>query len=56
MFSDLNENADVDEDLPEELSIYHPDAEVDGEGNVTVYHRTDGKFIPSLPIPSHESL
>lgn len=36
----INENADVDEDLLEELSIYHPDAEVDSEGNVTVYHRT----------------
>ncbi len=36
----IDENADVDEDLLEELSIYHPDAEVDSEGNVTVYHRT----------------
>lgn len=36
----VNKNAKVNEDLLEELSIYHPDAQVDSDGNVTVYHRT----------------
>ena len=36
----VNKNAKVNEDLLEELSIYHPDAQVDSNGNVTVYHRT----------------
>ena len=36
----INENADVNEDLLEEISYFHPDAEVDERGNITVYHRT----------------
>lgn len=36
----INKNAVVNEDLLEELSIYDPDAEVDENGNITVYHRT----------------
>ncbi len=36
----IDENANVDEDLLEELATYHPGAEVDTKGNVTVYHRT----------------
>ncbi len=36
----IDENAIVDEDLLEEISTYHPEAEVDINGNITVYHRT----------------
>ena len=36
----VDENAAVNEDLLEELSIHHPEAEVDAQGKVTVYHRT----------------
>ena len=36
----VKQNAKVNEDLLEELSIWHPDAQVDSDGNVTVYHRT----------------
>lgn len=38
---DINKSANVNEDLLEELSIYHPGAEVDINGNITVYHRTN---------------
>lgn len=37
----IDENATVNEDLLEELSVFHPEAEVDNQGNVTVYHRTN---------------
>ena len=36
----LNKNANVNEDLLEELRIYDPSAEVSAEGRITVYHRT----------------
>ena len=36
----VNKNAKVNEDLLEELSVHDPSAEVDENGNVTVYHRT----------------
>lgn len=36
----INQDATVDEDLLEDMSYYHPDAEVDTQGNITVYHRT----------------
>lgn len=36
----VKQDAKVNEDLLEELSIWHPDAQVDSDGNVTVYHRT----------------
>ncbi len=36
----IDENADVNEDLLEELATYHPDADVDAKGNITVFHRT----------------
>lgn len=36
----INQDADVNEDLLEDMSYYHPDAEVDTQGNITVYHRT----------------
>lgn len=37
---DIDDKATVDEDLLEELATYHPDAQVDRKGNITVYHRT----------------
>jgi exopolysaccharide biosynthesis protein len=37
---EIREGAEVNEDLLEELSIHDPDAEVDKDGNITVYHRT----------------
>ena len=36
----VDKDANVDEDLLEELATYHPEAKVDAKGNVTVYHRT----------------
>ena len=36
----IKPNTKINEDLLEELSIHHPEAEVDADGNVTVYHRT----------------
>lgn len=36
----INENADVNEDLLEEVSCFHPDADIDEQGNITVYHCT----------------
>ena len=36
----IKQGAEVNEDLLEELSIHHPEAQVDADGNVTVYHRT----------------
>lgn len=36
----LNKSANVNEDLLEELSIHDPNAKVDRDGNITVYHRT----------------
>ena len=36
----IREDADVDEDVLSELRSYHPTAQVDEHGNVTVYHRT----------------
>lgn len=36
----INQDAEVNEDLLEDMSYYHPDAEVDTQGNITVYHRT----------------
>ena len=36
----INQDAEVNEDLLEDMSYYHPDAEVDTLGNITVYHRT----------------
>jgi len=40
---DIKEGVKVNEDLLEELSIHHPEAEVDTDGNVTVYHRTSAE-------------
>ena len=37
---EINKNASVNEDLLEELRIYDPDAEVNENGEITVYHRT----------------
>ena len=37
---EIKEKVNVNEDLLEELSIHHPSAQVDSDGNVTVYHRT----------------
>lgn len=36
----INQGTEVNEDLLEDMSYYHPDAEVDTQGNITVYHRT----------------
>ena len=36
----ISQDAEVNEDLLEDMSYYHPDAEVDTQGNITVYHRT----------------
>ena len=37
---DIERGITVNEDLLEEISIYHPDAEIDIKGNITAYHRT----------------
>lgn len=37
---ELYNNANVNYDLLEELSIYHPEAKVEPNGNIIVYHRT----------------
>lgn len=37
---EISKNATVDEDVLEELSIHDPNAKVDENGNITVYHRT----------------
>ena len=37
---EVNKSARVNEDLLEELSIHDPNASVDRNGNITVYHRT----------------
>ena len=37
---EIYEGAEVNEDLLEELSIHDPDAAVDKNGNIAVYHRT----------------
>ena len=37
---EIREGAEVNEDLLEKLSIHDPDAAVDKNGNITVYHRT----------------
>lgn len=44
----VNKNANVNEDLLEELSIHDPNAEVDADGNVTVYHRTTAENADSI--------
>lgn len=36
----INQGTEVNEDLLEDMSYYHPDAEVDTQGNITVYHQT----------------
>ena len=44
----VNKDANVNEDLLEELSIHDPNAEVDADGNVTVYHRTTAENADSI--------
>ena len=45
---EIAENAKVNEDLLEELSIHDPGAKVDVNGNVTVYHRTTAESAKPL--------
>ena len=44
----LNKNADVNEDLLEELRIYDPSAEVSVDGRITVYHRTSEESAAAI--------
>lgn len=44
----LNKDADVNEDLLEELRIYDPSAEVSPDGRITVYHRTSEESAAAI--------
>lgn len=44
----LNKNADINEDLLEELRIYDPSAEVSADGRITVYHRTSKESADAI--------
>ena len=44
----LNKDADVNEDLLEELRIYDPSAEVSADGRITVYHRTSKESAAAI--------
>lgn len=44
----IRKGARVNEDWLEELSIHDPSAEVDIDGNVTVYHRTNAENVSKI--------